>query len=568
MPNDALTLGYIAGELNRLLTGGRIDRVSMPEADEILLGVYSGGVNYKLDICVNPNNPHINITSAAKPNPAAAPSFCMHLRKHISGGNITGVTQLLCERVINIHIRARNELMDTVCCTLACELMTRYANIILLDGDGIISDSIRHISLDISSKRQLLPNLRYEIPLQQTKLIYSDPGLTAALTAFTGGRLDGYIASIMQGLAPVSISEALFRAGVPADCGAVTAEDAKKITAALIGLHENPASPCAQFDGDAVTDFFASRCGHLDCALREYATVNAAADAYFCNKDRLTRLSARTRAVNQTVKSAVSRAEKKLALLTEKERDCAGLDKHRLFGELLTANLYKIPLKADKITVDNYYDGTQVGIKLDPSLTPSRNAAAYFKRYNKQKKSLEYLIPQIKALREELDYLFSVRESIRLSAEITALDEIEHELSLSGLQKSKTRKAAQPGKNKVRTPPEAEPLKTESDGFVILIGRNNLLNDRLTFKTAAPADLWFHVKDAHGAHVIVVTAGKKVPVSVLLRAAELAAYYSEAHAAGKTPVDYTEKRHLKKLSRPGLVTYADYKTILAEPKGL
>ncbi|MDR0856460.1 MAG: NFACT RNA binding domain-containing protein, partial [Clostridiales bacterium] len=341
----------------------------------------------------------------------------------------------------------------------------------------------------------------------------------------------------------------------------LTEGQAAALAAAVTGLYTRGVAPCVLIDAEgAAADYFVRPYAVCAGTVVPYPTLSQAADAFYCEKDRQTRLNTARRMAGQTLKNMQSRAEKKLALLLERERECEGAEALRVKGELLTSNLYRIPPKSGSVTLENYYeDNAPMTIMLDPALSPQRNAAVCFKRYTKLKKAMQYLVPQLREAREDTAYFASVRTSLSLCQTAAEVAEVVQEL---GLVHPKRKPAAAGKGKKVRLPPEAQPHKVEYKGFTVYYGANNLQNDRVTWKLSAGEDVWLHAKDAHGAHVLVKTAGRPLPDDVLLYAARLAARFSEHHAAPKTPVDYTQRKNVKKLSKPGLVTYTNYKTVI------
>jgi len=491
----------------------------------------------------------------------------MYLRKYIMGGIIDDITQIPYERVVKFEIRARNEMMDTVNYTLVCEVMPRYSNIILVNQNGVVGDAIRHVPLDLSAKRQILPSLKYEPPASQNKLTPFSPELSRKIAGFAGGSLSNYIFGLLQGVAKITVEEALLRAKIPDRTKKIDDKTVDLIAAELQKL-TSPfvLSPCVRLSSDKeIADFcpYPFTCDTGDYV--SYPSLNDAADSYYSQRDSAEILKRKANFISQALRSAITKIEKKLSIFTEKAVECANCGKYKLYGELITANIYRVPPKSAAVTVNNYYSGEDITVALDPSLTPSKNAAAYYKKYNKQKKSLEYLHPQIENLKIELEYLYSVKASLQLAENMSDLAEIEKEL----LQENIIKQPKSIGKTtKQPKIAAAEPLKIEYAGYTILIGKNNLLNDRLTFKLAKPDDVWLHVRNAHGAHVIIVTDSRKIPGEVIARAAALTAFYSELSQSPKVTVDYTEKKNVKKLGKPGLARYTVCSSIIVCPENI
>lgn len=559
MPADSLHCRLAAKELHDALSGGRIEKITMPEPDEIVLFVHAKQ-NHALVLSANPSLPRAHLTAhAPKNNPLTAPAFLMHLRKNIGGAAIERVETYHGERVLFFRLRTRNELGYEEKKTLICEIMGKYANIILTDGDGKISECIKHISPASSEKRPVLPRLPYAVPPKQDKIdAFDSLAMRALLDSFGGGKLDSFILAGAAGLAPSTISAMVTHALGNVYFESLCNEQKEKLLAAFneTELLDN-AKPCLQAGANGKTDFWLYPFT-ADENTVFFPTLNAAMDEYFFALDRDRRLSERAHVPKTTVKNAVARTEKKRKLFLARKEEASDLERDKLCGELILSNLYRIRQGMPKAELENYYTDppTTVTVELDTSKSPQYNAQAYFKKYNKKKKTLAIVQEQIAQASRDLEYYNSILDSFAYT-DADGLEEIVAELYAAGLMHEP--------KGKKKKEPKTAGGETKYDGYTIRWGKTNLQNDRLT-KQAKSDDVWLHTQKIHGSHVIV--SGENVPEHVLLRAAQIAAYYSKARLGENVPVDYTYKKFVSKPknSPPGKVVYTDYKTLFVTPK--
>lgn len=561
MPNDALTYSLISRELNDRLTGGAVNKLSMPYKDEIILTVRKDGAISHLLISASPSGARMHLTAHVPENPMTAPAFLMHLRKHIGGARITGVEQTPYERIVSVRLLARNELGDLTEKRLVAEIMGKYSNIILVGADGTVSDSIKHITGDISGKRIVLPGVRYENAPPQAKTdIRDEQTLRSHLTAFNGGKTANYILKQLSGLAPVSINEAVVRA-----VGAEFADrlDNRRIEAILRELKAlydfDGAAPCVMTrEGNAV-DYCVQPYRSYHAETVPYPSLNEAADAYYFDIDRKSRFDEKARMLYAAVKTALAHAETKLANFKEKRAEAEDFEQDRIKGELVTANIYRLKNGAASFTADNYYTGGVCEIALDPAFSPAENAQRYYRRYAKKKKTFSMTESQIAETAERADYLESLSAAFKLCSLPEELEEIRVEMENAGILKSKKT-------SKKKTEP-SKPIEVTLDGFTVRIGKNNLQNDLLC-RSARPDDIWMHTQKIHGSHTVVTTDGREVPDATLRKAAGFCAYYSKARDSENVPVDYTLMRFVSKPrgAAPGKVIYAEQKTLYVTPQ--
>ena len=560
MPADSLHIRQTAAELNALLSGGRIDKITMPESDEIVLFIHNRG-NHALVLSANPSLPRLHVTAhAPKNNPLTAPSFLMHLRKRIGGAVIESITPEPGERIVRFALRARGELGYEEKRTLICEILGKYANIVLVNEDGKISECIKHISPSSSDKRPVLPGLPYTVPPAQDKIdIFCPERLRALLDGFTGGKIDGFILAGAAGLAPSTINGIVTSVLGSVYADTLTNAQKDELAAAFDAARLLAAvRPVLRKDENGKTDFWIAPFWH-EGEYTFFPTLNEAMDAYYSDLDRERRLQEKAHVPKTAVKNAIARTEKKLKLFLSRRNEAADAETDRLFGELITANMYKLKQGMESFTAENYYADPPalVRIPLQADKSPQYNAQAYYKRYAKKKKTLAVVREQIEQAENDLEYFHSVFDSFSYTDE-AGLEEIAAELQAAGLiraYKTKNKKAKElPGE------------QITFHGCVIRWGKTNYQNDRIT-RGARPDDIWLHTQKTHGSHVVV--SGEHISNEVLLRAAEIAAYYSKARLADNVPVDYTRKKFVNKPkgAAPGKVFYTDYKTLFVTPRG-
>lgn len=565
MAIDAISYGIIIRELNRLLSGGKVNRIVQPERDEIQLTIYTGKT-YRLTLCSNPTVCRMHLTASSYPSPAAAPSFCMLLRKHLSGATITRVSGVPFERVADISLTGTNELGYPYERHLVIELTGKTSNIVLTDGDYVIFDTIRKVSLDTEKERQFFPGTKYGFFAPRDKVAPDDiAGLKALITnsenpffALENGVL---------GMSRDTLGEILYGLDKTESADSLSEEITGRFSAFMRSL-ENPSPNVLEANGD-ILDVFPTVYRSKRGTPVFFDTLNEAFDYYFTEKNARQRFREKAKHISTVVKNAKSRTEKKIAAQTEALVESENHKKFSDEGNLILANIYRLKKGMKSAEVENFYgDNEIVVIPLDENKTPQANAEAFFKKALKLRKTAEYTEKLLEENRETLRYLVSVQESLKYSVTFADLEEIYSELVANGLIRGNQRGDNLKGTiKKQRNSSVPVPLRYETDGFTIYAGKNNVQNDFVTNKLARPDDLWLHTKDIHSSHVIIVTEGKKVPDEVIEKAAEITAFYSEARNSGKTPVDYTEKRFVKKPSKAavGFVNYTNQKTAVVFP---
>ena len=543
MPQDAFTLRLTARELDAALTGGRVNRINQPEREELSFIIYTGKRTVKLTLNVNASDCGAYFSEDDRENPLVAPNFCMLLRKHLQSAEILSVEQVGFERILAFRFRCVSD-FSTAERVLYAEIMGKYSNLLLTEN-GVILGALKTTSADEATKRMILAGAKYVLPAPQDKVNPSDRAALRRLCDCVTGDLEHFLFTRVAGLAPCTarmIAEG-YRGGDLADH--------------VYGfIFSDETQPCVLERDGGTVDFYARAVQ----GAKPFETLSAAQTYFYAKRRAQKTLEGARRRLTAAVNTAIKKQEKRLAQISEKQKEAQSCETVRVKGELLTANLYALERGMKSCELINFYDeaGGTMKIALDPTLTPAQNAQAYFKKYRKQKRTLEALAPQEKETRAELDYLGSVLPFLASAGSLDDLTAAEEELTDMGLVK-----APQTRTKKKR--PEIPFRAYEKDGFRIYAGRSNVQNDRL-IGAGAPDDVWLHARGVHSCHVVIRTDGKPVPDGVLAFAAGVCAKYS-AGKGEKIPVDYCPVRRVKKppKSKPGFVTYTDFQTILGDP---
>lgn len=558
MALDAILLSAIISELEPRLTGARIDKVQQPERDKIVLSVRAGSENMRILIDAGAGSGRLQQTRMSFDNPQEPPMFCMLLRKYLTGGRIERFEQPDWERLVMVYITSRSELGDSIELRLAVELMGRSSNLVLIGADGRIIDCLRRMDYGGDAERRLLPGMIYRLPPKQKKpLIFelTREEIAAALASGTNKSADKCIMDAFSGLSPLMCRELACRSGD--DAGFLP----EVIDAFLDSVRAGEFTPTLLTENGKPKEYSFMQ-------LKQYAGVyesesmdsfSELLDAYYSKRDILESRRRRSRELSHGVKTARDRLARKLALQKQELEKSSGREEIRRNAELLTANLYRVKKGEAAVTVEDYYEpGCPLRtIKLDILKTPQNNAAAMFKEYNKLKAAEQHLTALIADGEKRLEYLSSVLDEIERAETEDELGEIKAELVQTGYVKKQ--RGAKERKHKKLGPRRF----ASSDGFEILVGRSNAQNDELTTKAARRTDIWLHTKTVHGSHVIISCDGLTPPERTIEEAARLAVYYSQAREGGKTDVDYTMVRNVRKPSGalPGKVIYTDYSTV-------
>ncbi|NLM43455.1 MAG: fibronectin/fibrinogen-binding protein [Clostridiales bacterium] len=578
MPFDGITVNSLVEEFEQTILGGRIEKIHQPEKDEIILNIRKNKTNYKLLISANSTYPKIHLSQNQKPNPQNAPAFCMLLRKHLAGSRIIDIKQPSLERIIEITLSCIDEMGYNVERTLIIEIMGRYSNIILIDsGTTVIIDSIKKVSSNMSSIRIIMPGLKYIYPpsgnkkdplsVDQEKFLSSLQSVPRSIKAYK------YLVNEFFGISPIVAQEICFRAGIEADIDikGINVNEAKNLYnqfSLLIEMVQKKIyTPNMVSDNQKKIDF-----SPIELTIyKEYqfikkSSISDIIEEFYFEKDLQNRIKQKTSDLSKVLKTRLERCEKKLNILENELAEAKNSDYYKLCADIIMANLYNLHKGQQKVMLQNIYssDEEMMEIALDPTLTPSDNAQKYYKQYNKLKAAKKIIKEQIEQVLDEIVYLESIQDSLGKSLNEHEINEIRQELVQEGYIKSKK-------ENKKGLKASQKPSKPmhfiSSSGFDIYVGKNNTQNDYLTLKFAASNDLWFHTKDIPGSHVILRTGGRVPDEIDLIEAANLAAYFSKGKLSSNVPVDYTQKKNVKKPSgaKPGRVIYERYKTIYITP---
>jgi predicted ribosome quality control (RQC) complex YloA/Tae2 family protein len=569
MAFDGITVSAIKAEIEDKILGGRIDKVYQPEKDEIILGIRSMGQAYKLLLTSNASNPKFHFTQTNPSNPMTPPLFCMVMRKHLQSGKIIKIEQPDFDRILNIYVESLNELGDYSVKKLVLEIMGRHSNIILTDENNTILDCIKHIGHDTSSVREVLPGREYTLPPSQGKintLELDNNNFNEVLENNPSFEIQSVIYKNYTGISPIAASEICYRANVNGSTPVEALTDIQKeiVFNKFAELVED--IKANRFYPENITnekgktiDFSPIEMTQFNgLEIKKYTSISELIESFYANRDFAYRIGQKTQDLRKLITQNIERCIRKKDIQMQTLRSIKNRDELRLKGELLTANIYSIKKGMTTVELPNYYSENQelVAIELDSNKTPSENAQKYYKAYNKAKRTFEALKDQIKSNDEELAYLESVLTSVNNCTDEQDVKEIRRELREEGYVKKVKNQKDKSKKHSV-------PLHFISqDGFDIYVGKNNIQNDELTLKFARPRDIWMHTKNIPGSHVIIVANGQTIPDTTLNEGAMLSAFYSKAKNSSKVPVDYTEKKNVKKPngSKPGFVIYETNKT--------
>lgn len=553
MAFDAAVVNCFIKQAKDKIINAKIDKIHQPQKDELYIALRSLNGNIKLYISANASYPRIFLTDSKYDNPSVPPMFCMLLRKQLTSGRITDIYQVDYERIIVIEIECYDELRTLTKRKLIIEIMGKHSNIILTDKDDKIIDSIKRIDISTSSVRQILPTLTYTLPPKQENKYMPFPENSNLVSGNTE-TLEKEIMEKFYGVSRLTAREVEFLSEYGGTLNAVNSVFSK--------LENGDYSPCIIYRSDNTpVDFSAIKITQYgtDYKTEENSSISYIIEKFYYEKALFLRLGQSSAHLLKIVTNNIERCEKKLGIFKKQLLDSSKRDKYKEYGELITANLYQISENAEFIEVTNYFDENLglVKIKLDPSISPAKNAQKYFAKYNKAKVAEEQAHLQIKRTEKELNYLETVLDAIQRVTSNEDIKEIKEELASEGYIHSEIN----PKKKKETV---SMPKKHEIDGFTVYVGRNNRQNDYLTLKIARSNDIWLHTKNIPGSHVIISKpVDREIPDEIILEAAKLASLNSKAKGGAKTPVDYTLVKNVKKPSgaKPGMVIYDHYNTI-------
>lgn len=558
MAFDGIMMTMVRREMSDVLIGSRVNQIYQPARDELVFAFRTQQGTKKVLIRLS-DSPRIHISSCSIENPPVPPMLCMLLRKRLGGAKLSDITQPKNERVLCLHFEALNEIGDREKLKLYIEIMGRYSNAVLTDGEDRVIDTVRRIDFSVSEERVLLPKMPYELPRMQDKLCIeeNEPETICERIDMLGGD-DRAALNTIQGISPMIAREICYRAEKDSMLEQVSA--LKRL------VEEGKGEPTLIYKTDgSPMDFAFMDIRQYEGALtvRRFETFGELLDTFFSDRDRLARMKAKSADIGKLLNNGIDRLSRKINLQRADLKKCADREQLRIKGDLLQANLYRIERGATSVTVENFYDenNATVKIKLDPTVSPAMNAQRCYKEYNKAKTREVMLTEQIQKATEELAYLESVQEMLSRCESEAELSAIREELREQGF--IKTQKGTAKRKDKPLPPIEYE----SSDGFRILVGRNNKQNDQLTLRTANKNDLWLHTKEIHGSHVIIVADGKEISDTAIMEAARIAAMHSKGKDSAQVPVDYTRVKNVSKPNGalPGKVIYVNYNTVYVTP---
>lgn len=596
MAFDGIVTKSIVSELNEFITGGKINKVFEPNKNEIILGIYNKGKNYALNCTINVDNYRINLTTKSKPNPLNAPNFCMLLRKHLIGGKIKNISMHGLERIVIIDMECYNELNDLTTKKLIIELMGKHSNIILLNDKNIIIDSLRHLDSSNNSSRDILPAHPYELP-EITKLDFLKIHNFDEFYNYTKDleTLDNGISHTFNGISKLFIQNILNENGIE---NIVTKENLEIIYSYIceclkgnvsLKLYNsdytvtlknvNNSEFDINYESKIETD---SNINNSNKIISEHfndlPNLNFFLDDFYTEKEQDSDFKNYRNTVLKLVQATLKKITKKLQNINSKLKECEDKDKFQLYGELITANMYKFKeFDDDFIEVENYYDNNSIiKIPVNKHLSPSINAKNYYKKYNKLKNALEIVNKQKAETISELDYIETIIFSLDNAKSVLDVEEIYTEIKENDLFFSKKIKGSQniktvKKKNKdKKTDKDYVPIEYKIVEYTFLVGKNNKQNDYLSTKVLKSHDMWFHTKDIHGSHGILLTNNTTPSIDVIIKCAQIVAYYSKARLSSNVPVDYTLGKYVKKPSnsKPGFVIYTTNSTVNVSPANL
>lgn len=559
MAFDGITVSAITKELQETLTGGRIAKIAQPEADELLLTIKSSKGQQRLYISASASLPLVYLTDENKPSPMTAPNFCMLLRKHVGNGKITSISQPGLERIIMMNIEHLDEMGDLRQKKLIIEIMGKHSNIIFCDEDGMIIDSIKHVSAQMSSVREVLPGRKYFIPdtMQKHDPLSVEEADFKNILLTKPMPLSKAIYTSFTGISPVAAEEISYLAGLDSRVPAseldtdVLTHLFRQFSYYMDEIRLKEYHPVIYYKDHTPVEFNAVTLSHYgDCESESFDSISKVLSTYYATKNTITRIRQKSADLRHVVQTALERNHKKFDLQSRQLKDTEKREKYKIYGELINTYGYGLEPGAKSLTCLNYYTNEEITIPLDSTMNPQENSQKYFARYNKQKRTFEALSTLIQETSDDIQYLDSISNALDIAMSEADLAQIKEELTQSGYIRRKYTK------KKVKL--TSKPLHyLSSDGYDIYVGKNNLQNDELTFSFANGGDWWFHAKDAPGSHVIVKANGEELPDRVFEEAGKLAAYYSKNKGSDKVEIDYVEKKHVKKPNgtKPGFVVY-------------
>ncbi len=562
MALDGIMLSLIKNELINELKDAHVNQIHQPSKDEIVLNLRTKTGSKKLFLSCRADCARVHLTEFAPENPPTPPMLCMLLRKRLCGAKLLNIRQPDFERILFFDFEATNEIGDREKLTLCIEIMGRYSNIILIDSNMLVVDAVKRVDVTMTKERVILPKIEYFLPPQQDKMNIVTDETSDVLSAIDmlDKPLDKAILSVVQGTSPIICRELAHRVFE----GSTLENELIKFAEIV---KDNKAMPTLVFkeDNSPLDIAFMNITQYGDAVKREgFETFSLLLDAFYSKRDMAVRMKSRSQDLHRLVANVIERLSKKINIQKQELEKCADREQLRIKGDLLQANLYRIKKGAMFVEVENFYEENSpvTRIVLDPSVTPAQNAQKFYKAYAKAKTAEQMLAIQIEKAKSELAYMLSVQDFLNRAESDKDLSQIRLELVEQGYIKEH--------KNaKQKAPKALPPLEFEtSDGFKVLVGRNNKQNDQLTLKTASKSDFWFHTKNIPGSHTIVLTNGREITDTAIIETAQICAYHSKAKDSAQVPVDYTIVKNVSKPAgaKPGKVIYVSYNTVYVTPK--
>ena len=571
MSIDGICLHALNFELNQKLSDSHIKKIAQPEKEELILTASKDRETFRLLISSLASLPVIYLTSESKTSPMTAPNFCMVLRKYLNSGKITSVNQIGLERVLDFEIEHLNELGDPAKKHLYVEIMGKHSNIILCDEENTILDSIKHINAFVSSVREVLPNRPYFVPKQSDHF-----------DAFSISKDDFYnvllkkplpmkkmILSSLVGFGPVIAEELCYRANIDSDASVLSLSDWQKdvfyeVFINLIkDVEQNNYAPTVILKNNRPLEVYPFALSHYEeLEQKSFSSMSEALEFFYATKNLKNNMEQRSCDLRKQIQTILDRNRKKLIIQEKQLKDTLSMEKYRLYGELLTANAYRLESGIKKAKLMNYYDNSTIEIPLDETLSAMENANKYYAKYNKLKRTKDALDTYIEETKKSISHLEMILSSLSIAESEEDLTQIRQELYEFGF--TKKRPTVKKGQKK-----KSAPLHfVTSDGYHIYVGKNNFQNEEVTFKIATGNDWWFHSKTIPGSHVIVKANNEELPDHIFEIAASLAGYYSTGREQDKIEIDYTQKKHLKKVAgaAPGYVIYHTNYSMIVSPE--
>ncbi len=553
MPQDAYTLNFLCKELNSLLKDSKVNKIVQVDNDKLVITLYTGVKTEKLLIDVNPGAPRIGAIKGDFVAPLTAPNFCMLLRKHLFGAKLNAIELVPFDRIVKITFTASSDFFESVTKVLFVELMGRYSNVILTQ-DGVVLGGNRGINMFDNGVRPLIVGKPYVMPPSGNKFIPYNKELEKVLESFDKSEpLWKNVFNNVQGISQDTAKEMQSEYFKNYDCfsNKTFFDFLQKF------IFDAKKSPCVYMENGVVKDVGAYPYSCISGEIKRFGSLTEAEEFYFEEKEKNKIFKNLYQRILGILTGKINKAKKRLSAIVAREKDCYNLEDNKIYGEIILANIYKIKKGDVKLCTINYYNGQDVEIALDENLTPSQNAEKYYKKYNKQKRTLSALKPQKESAEKELDYLNSVLSETEIAENSSDLSLILEELILAGYVQNQTTQ---------KKKKEREPLTYSYCGYKIKVGKNNVENDKIT-GGAKPNDIWLHVKDYHSSHVVIETNGKIVTDDVIKFSAEICAYYSKCRNSEKIEVVYAMKKHVKKPPKSplGFFVYENFKSIMVNP---